>query len=215
MTRLGLSQGANTLTGTIFSMNTDGTDFSVLHTFAGGSNDGAEPWGSLTLAGSRLYGTTKAGGPDDKGTIFGINTDGSGFSLLHAFENTTDDGASPFGSLTLAGSKLYGTTQQNGANANGTIFTVETDGTDFALLHSFAGTPNDGAAPRSDLALSSDGMQLFGTTPTGGADNRGIIFSYAVPEPSSTVLFVCAAFSLGCSRRRECRKHDQPSRARE
>ena len=203
MARLGISQGAKTPTGTIFSMNIDGSGFSLLHTFTGGASDGAEPWGSLTLVGSRLYGMTNVGGPDDKGTIFAIDTDGTDFSLLHSFTNTTDDGGNPFGSLTLSGSMFYGMTQQNGASANGTLFSINTDGSDFALLHSFSGPPSDGAAPRGDLVVSSDGTMFFGTTPTGGQSNGGVVFSFAVPEPSISVLLILGALLAASYRRRQ------------
>jgi uncharacterized repeat protein (TIGR03803 family) len=66
MTNLGGSSGA----GTIFQIRTDGTGFTRLHSFAGGTGDGANPWGSLILSGSALYGMTYAGGSSNRGTIF-------------------------------------------------------------------------------------------------------------------------------------------------
>ena len=44
--------------------------FTILHSFSG--QDGADPLGSLTLSGSTLYGTTKSGGSNDKGTVFSL-----------------------------------------------------------------------------------------------------------------------------------------------
>jgi hypothetical protein len=43
------------LYGTVFKMNTDGTGFSVLKTFAGGT-DGSHPQGRLVLAGTSCTG---------------------------------------------------------------------------------------------------------------------------------------------------------------
>ena len=36
--------------GTIFGINTDGSDYSVLHSFIGGAADGSEPGGDLIFA---------------------------------------------------------------------------------------------------------------------------------------------------------------------
>ena len=67
---------------------TDGSGFSLLHTFAGGigsSTDGGYPFGSLIQSGSTLYGTTAWGGSSDAGTVFKVATDGTGFSIVHSF----------------------------------------------------------------------------------------------------------------------------------
>jgi len=158
--------------GTIFSINTDGTGRILLHSFAGGVSDGAEPnANNLTLSGTKFYGTTPMGGASNLGTIFSINTDGTGFTLLKSFIGT--DGESPVGSVTLSGSKLYGTTGTGGASGVGTIFSINTDGTGFALLKSFTGT--DGSSPTGSLTLS--GTKLYGMTAAGGASGLGTIFS--------------------------------------
>jgi uncharacterized repeat protein (TIGR03803 family) len=107
------SDGGSNNAGTIFQIGTDGSDFGILHSF-GGSGNGAFPYGSLTLFGSTLYGMTSSGGSSGLGTIFQIGTDGSGFGILHSFLGGSGDGRAPFGSLTLNGSTLYGTTAWGG-----------------------------------------------------------------------------------------------------
>ena len=79
----------------------------ILHSFTGGASDGSYPFGSLTLSGLKLYGLTTGGGSSDGGTLFCVNTDGTGFGLLHNFTGAVGDGASPLGSLTLSGSKIW------------------------------------------------------------------------------------------------------------
>ena len=79
----------------------------LLHEFAGGTGDGGTPYGSLTLSGSTLYGMTRGGGDSGAGVVFKVNTDGTGYDLLHEFAGGGDDGASPAGSLTLSGSNAF------------------------------------------------------------------------------------------------------------
>jgi uncharacterized repeat protein (TIGR03803 family) len=69
--------------GTIFKLNTDRTDYRVLHHFDRPltSSDGWSPHGGLLLSGATLYGTTEQGG-SGQGTVFKLNTDGTGFSTL-------------------------------------------------------------------------------------------------------------------------------------
>jgi uncharacterized repeat protein (TIGR03803 family) len=144
--------------GTIFQINTDGTGYQVLHNFGGGA-DGNSPPGSLTLSGSTLYGMTSLGGTYGTGTIFQINTDGTGYQILYSL--SFDEGVIPYGSLTLSGSTLYGMTEGGGTDSYGTIFQINTDGTGYQVLHNFGGG-SDGDWPRDSLTLS--GTRLYGMT---------------------------------------------------
>jgi uncharacterized repeat protein (TIGR03803 family) len=191
MTEYGGSGGG---LGTIFSMNTDGTGFGLVHSFAGGSSDGSQPYDSLTLAGSKLYGITSAGGSSDKGTIFSVNTDGTGFSLLHSFTGSSADGRFPQGSLTLSASKLYGMTNNGGSSDSGTIFGINTDGTGFNLLHSFTGGATDGQSATGSLTLF--GSKLYGMTDNGGISDKGTIFSI---DTDGTDFSLLHSFSGGSS----------------
>jgi uncharacterized repeat protein (TIGR03803 family) len=169
MTEQGGSNGFEWGLGTVYSVSTNGGDFQVLHNFGGligGLNDGDNPVGSLILSGSTLYGMTELGGTNgiSEGIIFSMETDGTGYQILHSFIN---DGGAPQGSLLLWGSTLYGMTA-------GEIFEIQTDGTTFLPVHVFAGAPYDG-----DTALGSvvrSGAYLYGMTSTGGANNVGTVF---------------------------------------
>src|SRR3989442_1097779 len=93
--------------GTTFSLNTDGTGFTNLHDF-NGTSDGANPIGSLVLSGNTLFGTASFGGSSGAGTVFRLNTNGTGFTNLYSFkvpstnssgQYTNSDGANPYAGL--------------------------------------------------------------------------------------------------------------------
>src|SRR2546427_146852 len=68
--------------GAVFKLNTDGSDFTNLYSLNGGS-DGGNPYAGLVLSGNTLYGTAGYGGTSGIGTVFKLNTDGTGFTNLH------------------------------------------------------------------------------------------------------------------------------------
>jgi uncharacterized repeat protein (TIGR03803 family) len=180
--------GANSV-GSVIKISTDGTTVgtaeTVLYSFAGGTGDGATPWGSLIQASDgKLYGLTSYGGTHDLGTVFGISTDGTAAgtteTVLHTFAGGTGDGANPQGSLIQASDgNLYGMTKSGGANGAGTVFGISTDGTAAGttetVLHTFAGGTGDGASPNGDLIQASNG-NLYGLTYAGGTNSLGTVF---------------------------------------
>jgi len=108
--------------GTVFAVNTDGTGFSVLHSFTGGS-DGNRPDGGLILSGNTLYSAAYAGGSSGLGTVFAVNTDGTGFTNLYDFTGGSD-GANPVGGLIISSNTLHGTARYGGTSGNGTVFSL-------------------------------------------------------------------------------------------
>jgi len=173
--------------GVIFKMDTDGSGYTNLHKFAGGSGDGGQPFGNLTLSGSTLYGMTSAGGDSGFGVIFKMDTNGSNYTNLHEFLSVQwYNGFLPYGDLTLSGNTLYGMTHLGGSNNFGVIFKIDTNGSSYAVLHHFAGVPNDGRSPYGSLNLS--GSTLYGMTWQGGNDNYGVIFKIDTNGSSHTIL---------------------------
>ncbi|MCX6924701.1 MAG: hypothetical protein NT154_16030, partial [Verrucomicrobia bacterium] len=168
--------------GTVFKVNTNGSGFTVLKRFAGGS-DGQIPFGGLTLDGSTLYGTTGGGGTtNEAGTVFKLNTDGSGYAVLQQFNGS--DGRQPMCSLLLSNSTLFGTALMGGSSNYGTVFKIGIDGSGFSLLKQF--TRADGAFPASGLVLS--GTSLYGGTESGGNSQCGVLFGIHPEGTGSTVL---------------------------
>jgi uncharacterized repeat protein (TIGR03803 family) len=181
----------NTLYGTtavgVFAINTDGSGFRMLYNFTAAppfsytNSDGADPHAGLILSGNTLYGTTLSGGSAGSGTVFSLNTDGSGFTNLHTF---VSDGGASYGSLLLSGSTLYGTTAGRiGAfltEIPGTVFSVNTNGTWFTNV-------NIEGHPAAGLILS--GNTLYGTTgQLGGNGGPGNIFKINIDYTGFSVL---------------------------
>jgi uncharacterized repeat protein (TIGR03803 family) len=169
--------------GTVFSVATNGTGFSILHAFTG-SGDGADPVCKLVLSGNTLYGTAHEGGNSGYGTVFAVNTDGSGFTTVYSFTGGSD-GSVPWGGLVLSGDTLYGTAGANNAG-DGVVFAVNTNGTDFTILYSFTGG-SDGVELEAPLILSGD--TLYGTTDSGGNSGHGTVFSVETNGSGFTTLY--------------------------
>ncbi len=175
--------------GVAFSIGIDGSNFDLLHTFSPGPNDGENPRGTLISDNSTLYGVTHIGGAgwvggDYYGTIFSVGIDGSDFTVLHNCTGGRYDASNPSHGVVSHGSRLYGLSNLGGIYNGGTLFSIGTDGSDFTIHHDFAGGVDDGSFPSGVLLL--EGYTLYGMTDIGGDDNRGVIFSYALPTPTPT-----------------------------
>ncbi len=193
--------------GSVFALGTNATGFTDLYSFTpmnqSSNSDGGFPIATLATSGNTLYGTTISGGGWTWGTLFRISADGTAFTNLHSFgasptnslNGANSDGTGTAGPLVVSGSNLYGTASLGGNWDNGTIFSLNTDGTGFKTFHHFSatsgtsgffgtGTNLDGASPQSSLALS--GGMLYGTASAGGSTGNGTVFSMSL-APSITL----------------------------
>ena len=174
-----------------FLIPAQASTFKTLYHFTDKS-DGGDPIGGVIADPSgTLYGETYQGGsytcpnPPYKrqgcGTVYSLSKTG-GFKLLASF--TGASGAHGNIAPILVGNTLYGATAQGGSSNDGVIFSVNTDGTNFTVLHQFSGT--DGMQPVA-LVAGTNGT-LYGITEYGGADNYGVLFS-TTQSGSYTVLY--------------------------
>jgi uncharacterized repeat protein (TIGR03803 family) len=183
--------------GALFALNPDGTGFTNLHNFSpvfgpqSTNSDGAYPVGGLILSGNTLYGTATYGGNSGAGTVFKINTDGTGFKTLHSFSATSGvlfangDGAHPQAAVVMVSGTLYGTAPDGGESGNGVVFALNPDSTEFTNLYNFSAayfnnttgyyTNLDGANPLSALLFSN--KTLYGTVVYGGPAGLGAVFA--------------------------------------
>jgi uncharacterized repeat protein (TIGR03803 family) len=158
--------------GTVFELtpNTNGTwKEKILHNFAAGANDGANPYGDLTFgAQGELYGTTYSGG--NYGTVFQL-TPGSGgweIKLIHIFQGGLDGGEPYAGVVLDALGNVYGT------SAGGTAFELTPNGDAWTetVLYYFGTTIQFPTAP----LVFDKTNHLYGTCLYGGPDDDGAVF---------------------------------------
>ncbi len=145
--------------------------YTKLYDFAGTAN-GSNPNGDLISVGAFLYGMTNTGGANNKGTIFKIKPDGTGYSKLLDFAGA--NGAYPTGSLFSDGTFLYGMTVNGGTYSFGTVFKIMPNGTGYAKLMDMDTANANGSYPNGNLI--SDGTFLYGMTYGGGINVLGTIF---------------------------------------
>ena len=206
--------GGTNYNGSVFRITTNG-GFGSLYSFTG-SYDGANPLAALVQGSDgNFYGTTENGGAYGYGVIFEITPAGAP-TTLYAFTGGKD-GANPTAALVQGGDgSYYGTTPYGGANGDGTVFKITSNG-QFSTLYGFGSveqtnvtaytnvytvpcetntyyTTNyytnkvalDGANPNG-LVLGFDGT-FYGTTEGGGDYGYGTVFEIT-PDGSFTSLY--------------------------
>ena len=116
------------------------------------------------------------------GTLF--RWDAGGLEVLHSFRE--EEGRQPITRLVQDGDgALYGSLAGGGEYAAGAVFKWHL-GT-LTRLHSFGGTPDDGAVPTGTMLLGADGA-LYGRTGRGGVEVRAQLTPGN--NPSGTVVAV-------------------------
>jgi len=166
--------------GTVFQLTPSGAGWteSTLHAFQG-ADDGGTPFGGGVLDNAgNLYGATGSGGPNKGGTVYELTSSGGGwsFGLLYSLTGTAYLPGS-YGSLTMdANGNLYGTTKQDGAHGQGSVFklTPSNGGWTETDLYDFTGG-TDGGVPYGSVLVDANG-NLYGTASQGGAKGYGVVW---------------------------------------
>ena len=176
-------QGGSNGLGAAFKLNINGTGYSQLHAF-NSLPEGYSPLEGFTTDGPMLYGTTSQGGSGASGTVFRMDTNGGGFTVLHSFTNSPD-GANPHAGLTLLGTNLFGTTFNGGLYNQGTIFRLTTNGTSYSVIYNFSNAPAARLPSASLLVISN---LIYGTSSQGGSADSGTVFRLAPDGSGFTIL---------------------------
>ncbi len=178
--RFGGASGA----GTLFEYNLSLSSYSVLISFstAIGTNPQATP---IQASNGKIYGTTLSGGSAAGGVIYEYDLSGSTYSVVFNY-TAASTGNQPVGGIVQASNgKIYGTTNQGGANNVGVLFEFNPTGNTYSVLSTMVSTL--GANPQAVLTQAANG-KLYGTTRVGGANNLGTLFEFDPGTNSYTKL---------------------------
>ena len=145
--------------GSVYKMGLDGSQFNTIHSFS--SADQAVIGNGIALDGSTIYGSTALSGTGGCGPVYKINTDGTGYQVLHSFVHGSGDGETVYSRLAMTDARLFGTAVIGGTNNSGIVFSLNKDGSDYQILHSFTGG-TDGYMPYAGPVVS--GSSLYGQT---------------------------------------------------
>ena len=167
------NQGGPYNWGAVFKLNKSGK-ITVLHTFAGGTQDGCYPTGTPTLdTHGDLYGMAECGA-NNAGVIWRVSGKGTE-TIVHNFAGGSSDGKYPGADASMildAEGNLYGLTAGGGAYDYGVVYEMNMKG-ELTVLHSFTGPR--GAGPLGDVLRDAKGV-LYGTTNAGGLNDYGTVW---------------------------------------
>jgi uncharacterized repeat protein (TIGR03803 family) len=165
--------------GTAFSMAPTGKITDIYSFCLTDCKDGAYPDNIVLGSDGNFYGTTSGGGNNGGGVAFKL-TPGGKYTTLYSFcapsSSTCREGDSPNGVVQKSDGDFYGTTGHGGFYGGGTVFDLTSSGT-YKVLYNFCKLTNcnDGLQPFVPPIQASDG-NLYGTTWTGGTQNKGVVY---------------------------------------
>ena len=167
----------------------------------GGNSDGEYTDTELVMdSGGNLYGTSVQGGTFGGGTVFQVTPSGV-HTVLYDFTGGAD-GGEPYKGVTLdAQGNLYGTAVTGGGGSCeggcGVVFKLTNSGGTWtqSVIHTFTGG-NDGSGPGSPVAIDRLG-NVYGTTPTGGANAMGVVYQLRLDASGQWNLRVIHTFTGG------------------
>jgi uncharacterized repeat protein (TIGR03803 family) len=162
--------------GTVYEI-TAGTHALVTLANFGDAGGGFRPVGDLVLdSNGDLFGVTRFGGANNKGTIFEVVAGSGKVTNLASFDGT--HGSEPLAGLILdTKGNLFGTTSAGGTNDFGTVFELRAGADTVTTLVNF--NQANGASPLGSLISDGHG-HLFGTTEGGGTAGEGTVFELTV-----------------------------------
>lgn len=159
--------------GTVIEYDPSTSTLSVKSDF-NNNTIGSNPMGSLIAYNGKLYGLANSGGGSFNGTVIEFDPATSSLTAVADFDYTTM-GAYPEGSLTLAGTKLYGIANQGGGNGDGTIFSFEPATNTLTGLADFSYSTT-GYGSTGGLTMYKG--KFYGVSVGGGANFDGVLFEY-------------------------------------
>ena len=175
----------------------------VIYSFAGDADGEYTDTDLVIDSAGNLYGTSVLGGDFGSGTVFQLTPSGDSWihTVLYSFSGG-GDGGEPYKGVTLdAEGNLYGTAVTGGSGSCeggcGVAYKLTNSGGTWTqtVIHSFTGG-DDGSGPGAGLTIDKRG-NLYGMTPTGGANGLGVIFQLHPDQSGNWTLKVIHTFTGG------------------
>ena len=161
--------------GTIYKMDPDGNNYSVMHNFQAPA--GWLPVGKLLMAwDGNFYGACYEGGSWASCTIFRFNVQTQQYEDIWDFDIINGDFPRS-GLLEGPGGVLYGVVAFGGLNGSGVIYSYDITTDTYTNLYNFGGSFSTGAWALPVL-VNSD--LLYGTTIGSGTANNGLLWKYNI-----------------------------------
>ncbi len=111
-------------------------------------------------------------------------------STIHTFTPLTDGNVTYPPLVQGADGKFYGVNSAGGRSSNGTIFSLNANGSGFTTLNTFTQS-NQGTTPEGGIVQARDG-NFYGTTYTGGSGGAGTLYQMI---PSTGKLAILSTFT--------------------
>jgi uncharacterized repeat protein (TIGR03803 family) len=163
--------------GVLFSLPTTGGTLTVLTTFALPPHT-TSLYSGLIAVGSTLYGTSRAGGSANDGTVYSVPIGGGTPKVLYSFTGGSSDGGSPLTGVIHVGASLYGVSSRGGAMGYGAVVGVPLAGGPATILAQL---------PYWASGLIDVGSTLYGTETN--TENPGGVFSVPLAGGSPSLLY--------------------------
>jgi uncharacterized repeat protein (TIGR03803 family) len=170
----------------------------LVYSFAGNADGEYTDTELVADSAGNLYGTSVQGGIYGGGTVFQVTPAGV-HTVLYNFTGGSD-GGEPYKGVTLdAQGNLYGTAVTGGGGSCeggcGVVFKLTNSGGIWtqSVIHTFTGG-SDGSGPGSPVAIDKHG-NVWGTTPTGGADGMGVVYQLQPTASGDWTLHVAHTFT--------------------
>jgi uncharacterized repeat protein (TIGR03803 family) len=161
--------------GSVYELSPEGSGwrYRSLYSFVAGYDGVGPGFGTLALHNGALFGTTEGGGIF--GTAFKVGPCRTTCpeEIVHTF-GLIKDGAEPIGGVVFdKEGNLYGTTLLGGSDGNGSVYEITRSGIE-KVIYSFT-SGNDAVNPAATVTPDAKG-NLYGTTPSGGANGLGTVY---------------------------------------
>jgi uncharacterized repeat protein (TIGR03803 family) len=178
--------------GTVYKITPSGV-LTTLHSFQP-PPDGSGPAAGLLLGtDGSFYGTTQAGGTNNRGAVFKMTPSGETI-VIYSFTGGADGDLPYAGIIQTSDGNFYGTTFEGGVYASGTIYRLTPAGT-LTVLYNFCVEIGcaDGEGAVAALLQASDG-NFYGTTEGGGNAGAGTFFRLTSDGTYTSLFSFCGQF---------------------